>query len=379
MTERVLVLSRVILGAAKDPHGKERLSSAIYSRLSCRLTRGVHLLPDLLDSLALNDPWAYLGVFLGVSLLMLWRLEAMLDSGLEGTALGTLLLPYCSGLGNLIFVALMASKFGGAREVLTNCLVNNVTNLTLLLGAPALCWGLAIMPGSPGKEAKAARPAKGGGGGSEAQINRLSLLLTLTAVLFFSGAVWLLGRDGKLSQTDGIALIGLFLFWQCIQVFDVLKHNVRQRVSFGWKFYVDALVVLACAYLVYESLDWLVSWISSQRHGFISRDNLGWVTGWLMVLPNAILAFYWAWRRRADVVFSSQVGDGHICIPLCLGLFALMKPLPVPEFAQNSLLLLGGAAVAHMLFLLLAGGLPRWGGAILCAAYGAFVYTGLLA
>src|SRR5688572_10568630 len=186
---------------------------------------GVHLLPELFDRLSLNDPLVYLMVFLGVSLLMLWRLESMLDSGLEGTALGTLLLPYCSGLGNLIFVALMIDRKGAPAEVLTNCLVNNVTNLTLLLGLPALLWGLAVMPGgspaSGGRGKKPARLAKSGGGNTEQRINRLSLLLTLAAVLFFTGAVWLLGRDGTLDQTDGIVLIGLFLFWQCVQVFDV--------------------------------------------------------------------------------------------------------------------------------------------------------------
>lgn len=332
----------------------------------------MQLLPDLFETLALNDPPTYLAVFLGVSLLMVWRLEAMLDQGLEGTALGTLLLPYCSGLGNLIFVGLMVGRAGGGAEVLTNSLVNNVTNLTLLLGLPALCWGLTILSSRPGK---AAKPAKAG---SEAQLNRLSLLLTLAAVLFFSGAVWLLGQDGRLDRTDGFALIGLFLFWQCVQVFDVLKHNVRRRVSFGVRFYADAAVVLVCAYLLYESIDWLVGWISVQREGFVSRDNLGWITGWLMVLPNAILALYWGWRRRADVVYSSQVGDGHICIPLCLGLFALGAPVPVPGFALNSLLLLGGVAVVQAGFLVLAGGLPRWAGAVMCLAYGGFVYAGLV-
>lgn len=342
------------------------------------------MLPELLDPLALNDPLVYLVVFLGVSLLMLWRLESMLDSGLEGTALGTLLLPYCSGLGNLIFVALMINRKGDPAEVLTNCLVNNVTNLTLLLGLPALLWGLTVLPGKAGagvgkaRAKKTPRPAKGGGGDTGAQINRLSLLLTLAAVLFFTGAVWLLGRDGKLNQTDGIVLIGLFLFWQCVQVFDVLKHNVRQRVSFGLKFYADALVVLACAYFLYESIDWLVTWLLAQKHGFISRDNLGWLTGWLMVMPNAVLALYWGWRRRADVVYSSQVGDGHICIPLCLGLFALVRPLPMSGFNDQALLLLLGSAVVHGLFLLASGGLPRWAGAGLCAAYGWFVYAGLV-
>ena len=146
---------------------------------------------------------------------MMWRLEAMLDHGLEGTALGTIVMPYCSGLGNLIFVYLLVAHQGPVREVLTNCLVNNVTNLTLLLGLPALFWGLAVVPG-----AAAGRTGRGGKGRTDLapQINRLSLLLTLCAVIFFTGAVWVLGQDGRLDRTDGLMLTGLFLFWQCFQV-----------------------------------------------------------------------------------------------------------------------------------------------------------------
>lgn len=343
------------------------------------------MLPGLLDSFGLNDPLTYLVVFLGVSLLMLWRLEAMLDHGLEGTALGTLIMPYCSGLGNLIFVAIMVARDGAPGEVMTNCLVNNVTNLTLLLGLPAVFWGLQVLAVTggkgkkPSKSAKPAKPAKGGGGGTEGQLNRLSLLLTLVAVLFFTGAVWALGRDGQLDRNDGFMLIGLFLFWQCFQVFDVLKHNIRARVSFGVMFYVDALLVIACAYALYESIDWLVAWLSAQQGGFFSGAHLGWLTGWLMVLPNAVLALYWGWKRRADVVYTSQVGDGHICIPLCLGLFALFKPLPVTGFFETGLLILFGSVAVHGTLLLTTGGLPRWAGAVLTLAYGWFVWQGLLA
>jgi cation:H+ antiporter len=338
------------------------------------------VLPDLLDAFSLNDPPTYLALFLGVSLLMLWRLEAMLDHGLEGTALGTLVMPYCSGLGNLIFVAIMVARDGAPREVLTNCLVNNVTNLTLLLALPAVCWGLQVMPGRAGAGGKGKGPAASAkGGGTEGRLNRLSLLLTLVAVLFFTGAVWALGRDGRLDRNDGVLLIGLFLFWQCFQVFDVLKHNVRQRVSFGPMFYVDLLVVLASAWLLYESIDWLVTWLTAQRGGFVSAANLGWLTGWLMVLPNAVLALYWGWKRRADVVYASQVGDGHVCIPLCLGLFALVKPLPVTAFFETGLLILLGAVAVHGVLLLVTGGLPRWAGAGLALVYGWFLWEGLLA
>lgn len=343
---------------------------------------GVHLgpvedfLPTFIEGLGLTHPLTYFVLFLGASLLMIWRLEAMMDHGLEGTALGTLVMPYCSGLGNLIFVGVMAERGGEAKEVLTNCLVNNVTNLTLLLGLPALIWGLVVVGGAP-EGGRSRKP--GGGAGVAQQINRLSLVLTLLAVMFFSGAVWALGLDGWLTRADGLMLIGLFLFWQCFQVFDVLKHNVQRKRSFGLMFYVDAAVVLLGAYGLYASIDWLVSWIEDQRGGFINADNLGWLTGWLMVIPNGLLALYWGRKKRADVVFSSQVGDGHICIPLCLGIFALFKPLPVSAFAEHGLWLLLGSAGAHILFLFSLGGLPRWAGAVLVAAYGWFLWSGLAA
>lgn len=346
------------------------------------------LLPALTDSLGLTNAWTYLAVFLVASLLMVWRLEAMLEHGLEGTALGTLVMPYCSGLGNLLFVFIMVQRGGAAEEVLTNALVNNATNLTLLLGLPAVFWGLSVVGGGGGAKARTAggkgRAAKAGakdagGGAVGAQVNRLSLLLTLAAVLFFSGATWLVAEDGRLSRADGALLVGLFLFWQSFQVFDVMKHNLNQQVSFGFLFYVDALLVLASAWGLYESIDWLVAWISAQPAGFISAENLGWLSGWLMVVPNALLAVYWGAKRRADIVYSSQVGDGHICIPLCLGLYALLLPAAVPAGFAPGLLLILGTTVFHAFCLLVFGGLPRWAGWALIGAYGWFLWQGLLA
>ncbi len=335
-------------------------------------------LAEAIDQLGFTNLWTYLGLFLAASLLMVWRLEALLDHGLEGTALGTLVMPYCSGLGNLIFVAIIAGRRGPAQEVLTNCLVNNVTNLTLVLALPALVWGLSLRGPAPGR--KGGARAKGGAPAeTEQKINRLSLLLTLAAVIFFSAITWDLGADGQLDASDGLVLVALFLFWQCFQVFDVLKQNVRQRRSFGPLFYLDLGVILLAAYGIYVSIDWLVAWLSARPGGFVSAAHLGWLSGWLMVLPNALLAFYYAARRRADIVYASQVGDGHICIPLCLGLSALVQPIAVPKFFETGLAILLGAAVVHAGCVLLAGGLPRWMGWPLLAAYAWFVGAGLLA
>jgi cation:H+ antiporter len=332
-------------------------------------------LPELIDALDLTSVWTYLGLFLVASLLMLWRLEALLKHGLEGTALGTLVMPYCSGLGNLIFVAIVAGRHGSPQDVLTNCLVNNVTNLTLVLALPALIWGLDLRgPAKPGKAA-AARAAAAE---TSRQLDRLSLLLTLAAVLFFTGVTWVLGNDGRLDRRDGLVLVGLFFFWQCFQVFDVLKHNVRERRAFGLLFYFDVGLVLIGAYAQYVSIDWLVTWLSTQKGGFISAEHLGWLSGWLMVVPNALLGLFYAARRRPDVAYASQVGDGHVCIPLCVGLSALWQPLAVSDFFQTGLAILLGTALVHLLCVAIAGGLPRWMGWPLLAAYGWFVADGLI-
>lgn len=333
-------------------------------------------LSEVIDALGYASVWTYLALFLAASLLMVWRLEALLDHGLEGTALGTIVMPYCSGLGNLIFVALVASRAGSGQDVLTNCLVNNVTNLTLLLGLPALIWGLRL--GGPRKPAKAAGRKAATKAGTEHQLTRLSLLLTLAAVIFFSGVTWALGSDGRLDASDGLVLVALFLFWQCFHVFDVLKHNVRQRHRFSPLFYLDVVIVLLGAAGLYSSIEWLVTWLSAQDGEFINAKNLGWLSGWLMVIPNALLAFYYAARGRPDITYASQVGDGHICIPLCLGLGALLQPLTLPPFFETGILLLVGAAVVHGLCVMLLQGLPRWLGWPLIAGYAWFVSAGLL-
>lgn len=336
-------------------------------------------LADVIAALGLTSVWTYLALFLASSLLMIWRLEALLDHGLEGTALGTLVMPYCSGLGNLIFVALAASRNVPGQEVLTNCLVNNVTNLTLILALPALCWGLQLESGrKPVKLGAGKKSAASVGAHLEQQLNRLSLLLTLTAGLFFSGITWALGADGTLDRSDGLVLVGLFLFWQSFQVFDVLKHNVRQRHRFGPAFYLDMFIVLLGAAALYSSIEWLVSWLSGQKGGFINAGNLGWLSGWLMVLPNALLAFFYAARRRADIAYASQVGDGHICIPLCLGLSALSQPLALPPFFETGIAILAGASLVHALCVWLVNGLPRWMGWPLIAGYAWFLAAGLM-
>jgi cation:H+ antiporter len=268
-----------------------------------------------------------------------------------------------------MFVLILGMNRGPGKEVLVNSLVNNVTNLTLLLGLPAVFWGMTVVDRRCRRKKEA----------QSQRINRLSLLLTIAAVLFFSGAVWALSQDGILDFGDGLVLIGLFVFWQAFQVYDVLKTNLSQRQTLSPWLLLDFAILMIGAVGLYVSIEWLVEWISGLKSGFVSADQMGWLSGWLMVLPNALLALYYGWKRQADIVYSSQVGDGHICIPLCIGLSALFHSIEVPEFLSFALILLAISAVVHVLLVGLVGRLPRWIGGALIIAYGVFVYKGLIA
>jgi cation:H+ antiporter len=335
----------------------------------------LNLLATIIDSTGFWAPWCYVLLFLAASVLMIWRLEAMNACGVEGTVLGTLVMPYCSGMGNLIFAFVLGVKGGPGGDVLTNCLVNNVTNLTLLIGVPTMLWGMNVLPALKAKGSKKNKRKQE----QEHKVNRLSLLLTLAAVLFFTGAVWALARHGKLDLSDGLVLVGLFLFWQCFHVFEVLKSNVRQNKSFGWMLPVDLALLAVGAYGIYVSTDWLVDWLSKiQTGGLISAKYLGWLSGWLNVVPNGLLAFYYAWKGNPEVVYTSQVGDGHICIPLCIGIYALYQPIAVAPFFQTGIFILLAAAALHFVLIAVFGRLPRLMGWVLSAGYVVFLYTGLM-
>jgi cation:H+ antiporter len=315
-------------------------------------------------------PWLFVGLFITASFLMIWRLERMAEDGLEETVLGTLIMPYCSGAGNLIFAYVLGRDNGPPAEVLTSCIVNNVTDMTLILGVPAMIWNMNLLP----TKKNGGKTASSKKGRRVHEVNRLSLLLTLVALLFFTGTTWALGADGQIGFSDGLVLVGIFLFWQCFHVYDVLKTNAQQNKSFSWMLPVDLVLLGVGAYGVYVSTDWLVKWISDIHTGFISSKNMGLLGGLLNVLPNAMLAAYYGWTGRPEVVYTSQVGDSHICIPLCIGIFALFKPLPTPSFFDASLVILLGATMVHFFFVAVLGRLPRWAGFLLTLAFSYFLW-----
>ena len=300
-------------------------------------------------------PLFYLTLFLAASFLMIWRLEAMAAQGMEGTVLGTLIMPYCTGMGNLIFAFLMGAKGSSGAEVMTNCLVNNVTNFTLLVGLPVAIWGMQ----------------------KRTEVDRRAIVGTLIAALVFTGVSWLAAWRGRISFAGGILLAASFLVWQGWHAVAAARSKAGRGTRYAALVAIDLALLLAGSYALYLSTDWLATWVLKIKTGFVSARYLGWLSGWLDVLPNAALAIYYGWKRQPEVVYTSQLGDGHICIPLCLGIFALYRPLDPGPLVYTGMAILLGAVVVHLVFIGFLGWLPRFAGWLLVAAYGYFLWAGL--
>jgi cation:H+ antiporter len=324
------------------------------------------LIYESISTLGAFAPYACIILFLLASLLVVWRLEVLSGQGVEGTVLGTIFMPFCSGMGNIVFALVLAMNDGEGDDVLVNCLFNNITNLTVLIGLPVLIWSMASIPRRKSQAAL-----------REHKVGRLSLSLNLIAALFFSLFVWLLAADGELTRMDGFVLIGLFVFWQCFHVYDVKKTNLLKKKAYPKTLPLEVVLLLIGAFAVFISTDWLVRWFQALESDMLPPRMLGWASGVLMVLPNALLAFYYASRDRMDVVYTSQSGDAHICIPLCIGLFTAFRSVNTGEFFQTALLILMGLCVAHLLFVITVGRLPRVFAVFFLLAFGYFLWAGL--
>ena len=318
-------------------------------------------------------PLSQLAIFIAATAVMIWRLHVMEGKGFEGTVLGTLIMPYCSGFANLVFAYVMSSSASNGGAVIENSLVNNATNLTFILGLTALFGSAAVLPLV--KEKTKAQQKKHA---EFTRINRLNLLFTLIALFLFTGTLWALASDGELNFYDGAILVGLFLFWQILHVFEVLKDNIRKEKSIHWSIAIDLAIIAASAWCIYFAVDHLVEWVSTTNNPVFSFAKIGWFSGLLMVLPNAFLALYYTHIGRNDIVVSSQIGDGHICIPMCIGLFAVFNPIHVPDSFHTGTYVILGAGLIHFLSIAALGRTPRFVGAGLIGAYAYFLYTGLI-
>ena len=145
------------------------------------------------------------------------------------------------------------------------------------------------------------------------------------------------------------------------------QNNVRQNKGFSWTLPIDLVLLAIGAYAIYVSTDWLVDWISKIHTGFISAKYMGWLSGWLMVLPNAIARRLLRAGRNGRKSFTPRrwatPTSAFPCASACSPC-SKQSELPVISSAPSIVILLG-ATLVHFFFIAAFGRLPRFVGCAL--------------
>lgn len=313
---------------------------------------------------------------------MLWRLAALQRAGGTGAILSLMLTPFATALGNMMFALSAAGHSSDGREVVVNCVVNNLTVMLFLVGLVACLWKVEVAP--EGRAAGGEKSQKQEGGDQKRPM-KLWILTGFAAVLFFTAVFWALGCDMtagralrwsapslRFDAADALIMLATFVFWQVLYLLEVLKANKPEQKPISWRLVFNLLLVGVGLVFAIESMHWLLAWAWKGGLGLVGSGRLGWVSGLAMALPNAVVALYYGWRNKPEIVYGVQAADANICIPFCLALYVLYKgsALVAPAVGLTvPLVMFVAGVVLQTLFVGATGRLPRVIGILLIGCY----------
>ena len=187
-----------------------------------------------------------------------------------------------------------------------------------------------------------------------------------------------LGADGKIDFKDGLVFVGIFLFWQCFHVFDVLKSNAQQNksqldVADRPGFLRPSAVIRLCQHRLARGLGFQDSHRLRQRqiHGLAQRlaQRSCPTPSSPSIMPGR--------ERPGNRLHLAGWRLPYLHSPVHRRVRPCSKHCRAFLFRLGVVVLLA-ATLVHIFFIGAFGRLPRYMGWILTAAYAFFVWRGLL-
>jgi cation:H+ antiporter len=255
-----------------------------------------------------------------------------------------------------LVVSLSAALGGSSDIALGNVVGSNIANVGVVLGLAAVVAPLAAA---------------------------MRLLKVETPLVIATSALlWALCADGDVSRADGAILLACFAALVAYMYRSAKLEPPEVKEEFGLTAARKMPVWGACL-LVLVGLAGLVGGAHLMVTAAVELARAAGVSEWLIgltvvavgtSLPELAAAVAGAIRGEADLVLGNIAGSNLFNVLLILGLTAVVQPMGVPPDALRiDLPVMLGFAV--LLLAVVANGLRvhRWEGAILLAAYGAFV------
>ena len=249
-----------------------------------------------------------------------------------------------------LVVSIKAAMAGQSALSIGNVLGSNLFNTALILGVSALIIPLTV----------------------KRQLLKVDVPVMVGATLLFL----IMFLDGKLSFTESIILVGLFISYMAYLLIVSLKNkdtnennDIIIRIYKHWAIDVS-LIAVGLVGLIYGS-DLLVD------NAIVIAKNLGMseaMIGLTIVaagtsIPELATSIVAAVKRQSDIAIGNVVGSNTFNLLLILGTAGAIHPIQTPDINITDSLFLLGTGLLLWLFMKTSTKLGRFQGLIFLLAY----------
>lgn len=249
-----------------------------------------------------------------------------------------------------LVVSIKAAMAGQSALSIGNVLGSNLFNTALILGVSALIIPLTV----------------------KRQLLKVDVPVMVGATLLFL----IMFLDGKLSFTESIILVGLFISYMAYLLIVSLKNketndnnDIIIRIYKHWAIDVS-LIAVGLVGLIYGS-DLLVD------NAIVIAKNLGMseaMIGLTIVaagtsIPELATSIVAALKRQTDIAIGNAVGSNTFNLLLILGTAGAIHPIQTPDINITDSLFLLGTGLLLWLFMKTSTKLGRFQGLIFLLAY----------
>jgi cation:H+ antiporter len=248
-----------------------------------------------------------------------------------------------------MLVSVQAALDGQPAIAIGNVLGSNIANILLILGISAVIAPLLI-------------PVR-------------KLWRDLGFMLLASATIWVMLLDGNVTRLDGVILLAglvIFLiiaFWTGQEEPDLEAAPPAPMLNAVLMTLGGLVVLVIGARLLVDS-----STTIARSYG-VSEAVIGLtIVAVGTSLPELATSVIAAIRKQTEIAVGNIVGSNIFNIFGILGVTSLIHPITAdPRFASIDMIWVSIAAVGLTVLAFILGGLPRIAGAVLLAAYGAYV------
>lgn len=247
-------------------------------------------------------------------------------------------------------VSIAAAMKGSADITIGNIVGSNILNILVILGMAAAITPLAVARSTVRVE--------------------MPFMIAITVLLFVQG------RDGSISLTDGLVLAAAFLVYLFYLYKMAMKNNVDDELQEAGLPVGRCLVgaVGGLALIILGSNVTVGAATEIAKYAGLSERFIGLTIVALGTsLPELFTSVAAARRGNADIAIGNIVGSNIFNILFVVGLSALIIDIPFAAAFNFDTCVAIGAAVLLWLCVLRTQRLARWGGLLMLGCYAVYL------